>query len=170
MHWRLMPGPISKAGQGASSWDYMFWLWVYFWHEASRFCWWLIVCGGRESEQAFKWKWLSHVRLCNPMVFAVHRILQARILEWGAFPFSRGSPQPRDWTWITCIAGGFFTYRLSHKGSPSLQRSLLIFDWSNNSKDGIDILWDEEEFSGFRVEPNCAYSEKRIGGYKQFIQ
>ena len=34
--------------------------------------------------------------LCDPMVCIVHGILQARILEWVAFPFSRGSSQPRD--------------------------------------------------------------------------
>jgi len=34
--------------------------------------------------------------LCDPMDFTVHGILQARILEWAAFPFSRGSSQPRD--------------------------------------------------------------------------
>ena len=35
--------------------------------------------------------------LCNPMDYTVHGILQARILEWVAVPFSRGSSQPRDW-------------------------------------------------------------------------
>ena len=39
----------------------------------------------------------------------VHGILQARILEWVAFPFSRGSSQPRDQTQVSHIAGGFFT-------------------------------------------------------------
>ena len=39
----------------------------------------------------------------------VYGILQGRILEWVAFPFSRGSSQPRDWTQVSCIAGGFFT-------------------------------------------------------------
>ena len=38
-----------------------------------------------------------------------HGILQARILEWVAFPFSRGSSQPRDQTQVSHIAGGFFT-------------------------------------------------------------
>ena len=47
--------------------------------------------------------------LCNPMDYTVHGILQARILEWIAFPFSRGSSQPRDQTQVSCIAGGFFT-------------------------------------------------------------
>ena len=35
--------------------------------------------------------------------------VQARILEWVAIPFSRGSSQPRDWTQLSCIAGRFFT-------------------------------------------------------------
>ena len=34
--------------------------------------------------------------LCDPIDYTVHGILQARILEWVAFPFSRGSSQPRD--------------------------------------------------------------------------
>ena len=42
-------------------------------------------------------KSLSRVRLfCDPMDYTVHGILQARTLEWVAFPFSRGSSQPRD--------------------------------------------------------------------------
>ena len=47
--------------------------------------------------------------LCNPMDYTVHGILQARILEWAAFLFCRGSSQPRDQTPVSCIAGRFFT-------------------------------------------------------------
>ena len=47
--------------------------------------------------------------LCNPMDYTVHGILQARILEWVAFPFSRGSYQPRDRNQVSHIAGRFFT-------------------------------------------------------------
>ena len=47
--------------------------------------------------------------LCNPMDYTVHGILQVRMLEWVAFPFSRGSSQPRDQTQVSHIAGGFFT-------------------------------------------------------------
>ena len=43
------------------------------------------------------------------MDFTVHGILQARILEWVAFPFSRESSQPRDGSQVSRIAGGFFT-------------------------------------------------------------
>ena len=65
---------------------------------------------------------------CYPMDYIVHGILQARILEWVAFPFSRGSSQPMDWTQVICIAGGFFffffcrwiLYQLSHKGIPAI--------------------------------------------------
>ena len=47
--------------------------------------------------------------LCDPMDNTVHGILQARILEWVAFPFSRGSSEPGDRTQVSHIAGGFFT-------------------------------------------------------------
>ena len=46
---------------------------------------------------------------CSPPGSSVHEILQARILEWVAIPFSRGSSQPRDQTQVSCIAGRFFT-------------------------------------------------------------
>ena len=46
---------------------------------------------------------------CDPMNYRVHGILQGRILEWVAFPFSRGSSQPRDWTQVTHIESIFFT-------------------------------------------------------------
>ena len=45
------------------------------------------------------------------MDYTVHGILQARILEWVDFPFSRGSSQSRDQTQVSHIAGRFFTYQ-----------------------------------------------------------
>ena len=47
--------------------------------------------------------------LCNPMDYTVHGIFHAKILEWVAFPFSRGSSQPRDWTQVSRVAGRLFT-------------------------------------------------------------
>ena len=47
--------------------------------------------------------------LCDPMDYTVHGILQARILEWVAFPFSSGSSWPRNRTGVSSIAGRFFT-------------------------------------------------------------
>ena len=46
---------------------------------------------------------------CSPPGSSVHEIFQARILERFAISFSRASSQPRDWTWISCTAGRFFT-------------------------------------------------------------
>ena len=43
----------------------------------------------------------SCLTLCDPMDDTVHGILQAGILEWVAFPFSRGSFQPRDSTQVS---------------------------------------------------------------------
>ena len=58
--------------------------------------------------------------LCDPMDYTIHGILQASTLEWVAFPFSRGSSQPRNQTVISCIADGFFTnwaFREAHAGN-----------------------------------------------------
>ena len=46
---------------------------------------------------------------CSPPGSSIHGILQARVQEWVAISFSRGSSWPRDQTWVSCIAGGFFT-------------------------------------------------------------
>ena len=63
-----------------------------------------------------KWKSLGHVlffvtpwTVYSPPDTSVHGIHQARILEWVAISFSRGSSQLRDWTWVSCIGDRFFT-------------------------------------------------------------
>ena len=45
---------------------------------------------------------------CSPPGSSVHGILQTRLLEWAAIPFSRGSSRPRDETQVSCTAGRFF--------------------------------------------------------------
>ena len=77
--------------------------------------------------------------LCDPMDYTVHRILQARILEWVAFPFFGGSSQPRDWNQVSHITGRFFT-----NWAP---REALGFIWSKlktisgfSAKEGHDML------------------------------
>ena len=66
------------------------------------------IWGCYPLDASTKCKSFSRVRL-----FATPRTLQSmefsRILEWVAFPFSRGSSQPRDQTQLSCIAGGFFS-------------------------------------------------------------
>ena len=78
-----------------------------------------IQMGESESEVA-----QSYRTLCDPMNYTVHGILQARILKWVAFPFSRGPSQPRDRTQVSCIAGKFTWVYLSF--SPLRLASLLF--------------------------------------------
>ena len=52
---------------------------------------------------------------CSPPGTSVHGILQASILEWVSIPFSRGSSQPGNQTQVSCIAGGFFTIRVTRE-------------------------------------------------------
>ena len=47
---------------------------------------------------------------CSPPGSSVHGILQARVLEWVAIPFSKGSSRPRDQAQVSCIAGRFFIW------------------------------------------------------------
>ena len=93
-----------------------------------RGAWWAAVCGVAQSRTWLKrlsssssnmgvytyicvWESVTQLcpTLCDPMDYTVHGILQARILKWVVFPFSRGSSQPRNRTQGSCIAGGFFT-------------------------------------------------------------
>ena len=68
--------------------------------------------------------------LCDPMDYTVHWILQASILKGVAFPFSRGSSQPRNWTGVSCITDRFFTNwatRETHTCQISLHYYFLAF-------------------------------------------
>ena len=51
----------------------------------------------------------------SPLASSVHGIIQARILEWVAIPFFKASSQPRNWIWVSCIAGRFFTIWTTRK-------------------------------------------------------
>ena len=73
--------------------------------------------------------------LCNPMDCglpgsSVHGILQARILEWVAIPFSKGSSWPRDWTQVSHIAGRFFTIWATTEAQIYLLLLLLLSRFS----------------------------------------
>ena len=84
--------------------------------------------------------------LCNPMNYTVHGILQARILEWVAFPFSRGSSQPRDRTQVSHIAGRFFTSCISNPSpAASVVQSQAIREAQiRNKGDIINFTWASE--------------------------
>ena len=71
--------------------------------------------------------------LYSPSGSSVHEILQARILEWVAIPFSRWSSWPRDWTWVSRITGRFFTVQATRE-------VLFFFFFSNNGLQWISPL------------------------------
>ena len=87
---------------------------------------------------------LSHLScqtLCNPMDCSspgssVHGISQARILEWVAMPFSRGSSQARDQTHVSCLAGEFFTHWATWEACDDckliISYSKYILHWNMN--------------------------------------
>ena len=77
--------------------------------------------------EKMKWKSLS-LTVCNPMDSTVHGIHQARILEWVAFPFSRGSSQPRDWTQVSYIGGEFFISWATREAH------FMAYRWGNSER------------------------------------
>ena len=106
---------------------------------------------------------------------SVHGILQAKILEWVAMPSSRGSSRPRDWTqfsFISCIAGGFFTtepwesWSTVHAVAKNLPAKQETWFWSLGWEDPLEkemaahssifpweIPWTEEP--GMTLQLNC---------------
>ena len=93
--------------------------------------------------------------LFDPMDYTVHGILQERILEWVAYPFSRGFSQPRNQTRVSCIAGRFLTSWATREVqkysecysvvSSSLQLHGLYRPWNcpgqNTGVDNRSLLW-----------------------------
>ena len=67
--------------------------------------------------------------LCDPMNYTIHGILQARIPEWIAVPFSRRSSQPRDQTQVSHIAGRFFTSWATRGASWEQKSVCLLLKW-----------------------------------------
>ena len=77
------------------------------------------------------------------MHYIVHGILQARILEWVAYPFSSGSSWPRNRTGVSCIAGGFFT------------------NWA--IRDTNELLWNRNRSTDIENRLVVAKGEGRVG-------
>ena len=63
---------------------------------------------------------------CDPMDYTVHGVVQARILEWVAFPSSRGSSQPRDRRQVSHTAGRFFTSWATREWALNMYLELII--------------------------------------------
>ena len=113
----------------------------------------------------------AHLTLCNPMYCSlpgssIHGNLQARILEWVAIPFSRGSSWPRDWIWVSCIAGRFFTIWAITE-APRIQEWVVIpfFRGSSQPRDQTWLSMLQADFLLLRSFPmsiceymQCAYT------------
>ena len=88
---------------------------------------------------------------CNPPGSSVYGILQARMLEWVAIPFSRGSSQPRNRTRVSCFAGRFFIVWATRDWI-SFNVIMTIWFWSYQSKIGLakmrQFCEDEEDNNG----------------------
>ena len=85
---------------------------------------------------------------CSPLSSFFHGILQARILECIAIPFSRGSSRPRDWTQASLIAGRFFTIWTTRE-APKFYHTVnlvlfLYFPFSSISTGQLSELLDRE--------------------------
>ena len=96
---------------------------------------------------------------CSPPDSPVPGILQARILEWVATSFSRGSSQPRDQTQVSCTAGGFFTNCTTWEAYIVILMSLYIHS--------AKIIWDstmgQAGFSGGSDGKESACSAGDLG-------
>ena len=98
-----------------------------------------------ESEVAQSCRTLCDPMDCSLPGFSVHGIFQARVLEWIAISFSRGSSRPRDRTWISHIGGRRFNLwatREAHKQSPNLEAHDTIII---NLKDVLNRRKNKEE-------------------------
>ena len=84
----------------------------------------------------------------SPPGFSVHGILQARILEWVAVSFSRGSSLPRDQTWVSCVAGGYAEYIMQNAGLDEAQAGIKTAMININSlryADDTTLMAETEE-------------------------
>ena len=63
---------------------------------------------------------------CRWILYQLSHKGSSRILEWVAYPFSRGSSRPRNWTGVSCIAGRFFTSWTTREAPPDVQPFLFL--------------------------------------------
>ena len=109
----------------------------------------------------------SCLTLWDPKDYTVHGVLQARILEWVAFPFSRWSSQPRDWTQVSRMAGGLFTSWATREAPWS--RTCL---WCKRQRDTGLIPGSGRSPGGGHGNPlqySCQESPKNRGTWSQRV-
>ena len=127
--------------------------------------WWLSLVPWRKCNPSETWTLLldeseSHLVLsdsCDAVDYTVHGILQARIL---AFPFSRGSSQPRDQTQVSRIAGRFFTSWATWEAfvyslSTAFYLDYVVKEWLEDA--GFCIVYGPYPFLSFKQNFNGFY-------------
>ena len=82
---------------------------------------------GGSGDLVTKSVWLCNLMDCSLLGSSVHEIYQLRILEWVAISFSMGSSQLRDWTRVSCLAGGFYTTEPPVKPFTSILCKVMTF-------------------------------------------
>ena len=110
---------------------------------------------------------LSHVRLCNPMDRTARQAplslgFQARILEWVAIPFSRGSSWPSDRTQVSHIGGRLFTIWATQE---ALQLSTVFQDSWEQPKSSLAHLFSCSSSSDIDYGPSVT----RLGSQRQSV-
>ena len=100
-------------------------------------------------------------QLWDPIDYRVHGTLQARILEWVAVPFSRGSSQPSDRAQVSCVAGGFFTSWATGKPKDTGVGSLLqwIFPTQESNWSLLHCRWVLYQLS-YQGHPDSPHGER----------
>ena len=76
---------------------------------------------------------------CSLPRSSVHGIFQARVLEWGAIAFSRGSSLPRDQTWVSRIVGRRFT--IEPPGKIKKNTADVLFFFGAETQEWTDVLY-----------------------------
>ena len=117
----------------------------------------------------------SCLTLCDPMDCSlpgssVHEIFQARVLEWGAISFSRGSSQPRDWTRVSSIVGRRFTIwatrevlrrergsKLNHAKCLKLDREYVVMQSSSAWMGGEEGVYSEKVNCGDAISDKVEF-------------
>ena len=148
-----LPSPGIKPGSPALHADFMYLFTFY------RLSYW------ESQNEKWTWKSLSRVWLFPTPRTAttIHGLLQARILEWVAFPFSRGSSQPRAQTQVSHVAGRFFTTELWGKRGEDKSSLNLEPDYSKYSPDP----WPQTP--GSLLEMLTLESHTRLLNYSFFL-
>ena len=96
---------------------------------------------------------------CSLPGSSVHEIFQARVLEWVAISFSRGSSRPRDWTWVSHIVGRCFTIWATREDS-IFYRHWKIKIYKDLAVAPLTLVYSTQgsNFSGKRVDDGLSLS------------